>query len=251
MTLRVVDLEAGYGVNVVVKGVTAEFKPGEVSAVIGPNGAGKSTLLKCIAGVIKPRRGRITLGDVDLSKLPEVERARLVGYLPQRIPLIFPVTVYEAVLLGRLPHFNATPKKADLDAVEGALRELDLLDMAARYVNELSGGQAQRVHLARLLAQDPKVFLLDEPEANLDLKYQLEVLEKVRHITKRDGRITIMAIHDLNLALKFADRVFVMYNGEIIASGEPHEVINEKLIAKVYGVDAHVVKTPRGIRVLV
>lgn len=252
MSLEVEDLVAGYRDSVVLRGITTRFAEGELVAVIGPNGSGKTTLLRCLAGLLKPIKGVVRYDGRDISRMPHRDRSKIVGYLPQTTPLIFPITVQELVLLGRIPHFNVVPRKTDRDIAVSVLKELDLLDKAERRIDELSGGERQRAYLARLLAQDPKILVLDEPESSLDLRYQIELLEKIRDITKRRRKITVMSIHDLNLALKFADRIIALNSGRVVVEGNPLEVLDEKTISKIYGVEGvELVKTSRGLRVVV
>ncbi len=251
MTLEVENLHADYRGREVLKGINLVARDGEVLSVVGPNGAGKSTLLRCIAGIIKPRRGSIRYNGINLASLSERKRAKIVGYLPQYIPVVFPLTVYEAILLGRIHNFNIKPSRRDVDVVEEVIKEFRLDGMKHRYLNELSGGERQRVHLARLFAQDPHIMLLDEPEANLDVRYQLEILGRVREWVKTTGKIAVMAIHDLNLAIKFSDRVVVLNGGRIVAEGSPGEVLDPELIERVYGAKLEVFQTPYGPRVVV
>ncbi len=251
MTLEVRNLYADYRKHEVLKDINIVVNDGEVLSIVGPNGAGKSTLLKCVAGVIKPRKGSIKYDGIDLMSLSERERAKVVGYLPQYIPMVFPLTVYEAILLGRIHNFNVRPSRKDVEIVEKVITEFKLDGMRYRYLNELSGGERQRVHLARLFAQDPRIMLLDEPEANLDVRYQLEILERVRKWVKESKRIAIMAIHDLNLAIKFSDKTVVLNGGRVVANGNPNEVLNPDLLERVYGARLNVLKTPQGPRVVI
>ncbi len=251
MTLEIRNLYASYHRHEVLRDINIVVRSGEIISIVGPNGAGKSTLLKCMAGIVKPCRGSIKYNNIDIISLDERRRAKIVGYLPQYIPMIFPLTVYEAILLGRIHSFNIKPSKRDKEIVEKIITEFRLNGMRYRYLNELSGGERQRIHLARLFAQDPHIMLLDEPEANLDVRFQLEILERVRKWAKDYGRIAIMAIHDLNIAIKFSDRVIVLNGGRIIADGSPSEIIDSNLIEKVYGTRLEVFKTPYGPRVVI
>ncbi len=251
MTLEIRNLYASYRGREVLRDINIVARSGEVLSIVGPNGAGKSTLLKCIAGIVKPRRGSIRYNGVNLTSLGERRRAKIVGYLPQYIPMIFPLTVYETIMLGRIHSFNVKPSKTDVDIVERIIKEFGLEDMRYRYINELSGGERQRIHLARIFAQDPQIMLLDEPEANLDVRYQLEILDRVRMWAKNSGRIAIMAIHDLNLAIKFSERVIVLNGGRVVADGKPSEVINTSLIEKVWGARLNIFVTSHGPRVVV
>ncbi len=251
MTLEVIDVHVSYRGREALRGVSMRVEEGEVVSIVGPNGAGKSTLLKCIAGIVRPQRGRVVYNGVNILSLDERRRAKIVGYLPQHIPIVFPLTVYETVLLGRIHSFNVRPSKVDLDVVERVMMEFGIDGMRHRYINELSGGERQRVHLARVFAQDPQIVLLDEPEANLDVRYQLEILERARRWAKERGRVVVMAIHDLNLAARFSDRVIVLNGGKVVAEGAPEEVLVPDLIERVYEVKLDVLRTSRGPRVIV
>lgn len=249
LSLEVLNVCFSYDSKPVLRNVSLEVDGGEVVALIGPNGAGKSTLLKCVAGVLKPQSGKIAVEGVDLSKLSGKDRAKLVGYLPQYIPIVFPVTVFECVLLGRLPSFWTSPTGRDVEAAEHILQSLDLAGFADRYVDEVSGGERQRVQIARVLAQHAKVLLFDEPTANLDLKYQVEVMELIRRVTRQRRTATLLAVHEVNLALKYADRIAVLNGGELIREGKPEEVTRE-MVRRVYGVEAEVVKYDGRPRIL-
>jgi len=250
LSLEISNLSFNYGSKDVLRDVSLKVDGGEVLALIGPNGSGKSTLLKCVVGVLKPLRGKIAVGGVDLSKLSERERARLVGYLPQYLPMVFPVTVFECILLGRLPSFWTKPGKRDFEAVQRVLQSLNLTGFADKYIDEMSGGERQRVHIARVLAQEARVMLFDEPTANLDLKYQLDVMELIRKASREKEAATIIALHEVNLALKYADRVAVLNGGEMVCEGRPEEVITREMITRVYEVKADVVEYDGRPRVL-
>jgi len=250
LSLKISNVSFSYGPRSVLKNVSLEVEGGEILALIGPNGAGKSTLLKCVSGLLKPNDGEILVEGKDVSKLPWREKARLVGYLPQYTPIIFPVTVFESVLLGRLPHFGVSPRKGDIEAVHNILESLNLSEFADRYIDEISGGERQRAYVARILAQETKVILFDEPTANLDLKYQHEVMELIGRSARERNAATVVALHDVNLALKYADFVAVLNGGELIAKGKPEDVVSKGVVKRVYGVDAHVVEFDGRPRIL-
>jgi len=243
--LRIERLTAGYGRRMVLKDVNLEASEGKLVALLGPNGAGKSTLLKCVAKILKPKSGRIYLKGRDLTRASLRELSKIVGYVPQNMRPAFSTTVFEAILTSRLPHFKWGPNRTDVEKAEEVIKVLGLEGLALRKINELSGGEWQKVLLAMALVKEPEVLLLDEPTSNLDLKHQLEVLRLIKRVTKERGLVTIAALHDVNLALRFADEAALMKDGSIYAVGRPEEVLVPESIRDVYGVDAALVKGPR------
>lgn len=210
--LEVRDLAFGHGARVLLHSLNLQARPGELLAVLGPNGAGKTTLLKVLAHLLPPHAGALRLDDVSLTGLTPPERARRVSYLPQQNE-VAAVTVFEAVLLGRVPHLGWQVGEADLERVEDILGRLGLIPLAGRSCAALSGGELQKVLIGRALAQAPRLLLLDEPVNHLDLANQVDVLSLVRATTREHDLITLVVIHDLNLALRFADR-FLLLDGQ-------------------------------------
>lgn len=239
MTLRIESLVVGYGKQpAVLKSVDLAVERGELVGLLGPNGSGKSTLIKTIARINKQRSGTLGWeGDIDLNRLSRREVAKLVAYVPQSIDLAFELDVKEAVMLGRTPHFGSKPRKVDWEHVERAIDVLGLGDLAHRSVTELSGGQAQRVLIARALAQDPSILLLDEPTSALDIRYQWQTLRLARRFTRESAVAAVIAIHDLNQAARFCDRVVFLDAGQVLAVGRPVDVYSPELIESVYGVE--------------
>jgi iron complex transport system ATP-binding protein len=237
MTLTVRDLSVGYGKNrPVLKDVALDVWPGELIGLLGPNGSGKSTLIKTVAGIVRKTTGELRWGDeLDLDTLPRRELARLVAYVPQAISLTFSLDVRETVMLGRTPYFGTKPRAEDWEHVERAIDLLGLTDLATRRVTELSGGQAQRVLIARAIAQDPTILLLDEPTSALDIRYQWQTLSLARRIARERNVASVIAIHDLNQAARFCDRVVFLHEGDVLAAGTPKEVYSADLVEKVYG----------------
>ncbi len=238
MGVEVENISFSYGKHQVLSDVTMNAKEGEIVYLLGPNGSGKSTLLKCILGVLKPQKGRIIINGSEISSLDWLEIAKLIGYVPQVIEHTFPMTVFETILIGRLPHLTWTPKPSDLEAIRSIMEILNIEEMAWKSLNELSGGQRQKVFLAMALAKESSILLLDEPTSNLDLNNQLEVMDIISDLVRNQGVIAIVALHDLNLALKYADKVVVMKNGKVVTNGKPTEVLKEDVIEYVYGVKA-------------
>lgn len=236
--LAVSGLSFNYNGRPILKGVTVEVSTGKLTAVAGPNGAGKTTLLKCVARILRPTCGRVTIGEHDAGDLSRKELSRRIGYVPQHMPLRFPMTVFEAILAGRRPHMAWRPTDKDLQQTARIIQEMNLDDLAMQEMDRLSGGQAQKVMIARALAQEADFLLLDEPTSSLDLYHQLEVLELVTTLVKKNGMGALMAMHDLNLAARYADTILIMQDGGIVCEGTPDEVITPVTIRTVYGVEA-------------
>jgi iron complex transport system ATP-binding protein len=234
MILSVNEISFRYNSRPVLRDVTFELPTGQILGVLGVNGAGKSTLLKCINRVLRPNRGAVLLDGVDMLRLGRGEIATRIGYVPQKHTDEL-VTVFDAVLLGRKPHIKWAATDRDLHIVERALRLMGLENLALRAVSTLSGGEAQKVVIARALAQEPKVLLLDEPTSSLDLRNQLEVMNLVATVVNTEGVSAVVAIHDLNLALRFVDRFLILKDGAIHAMGLK-EALTSEVIEEVYGV---------------
>jgi len=231
--LKVKELSAGYGQTEVLKNISADFYPGEITAVLGPNGSGKTTLFRTLVRLIKPRQGQILLYGQNLEKLSSKLLAQEVAYLPQLMEIAGNTTVFEAILLGRKPYLLWDTSARDLAVVEKVIRWLRLEEFAFKTVSELSGGEKQKVLLARALAQEPRVLLLDEPTNNLDPKNQLEILKLVRDLTWKEKLITVMSVHDLSLALRFAQRFILMKEGKICYQGQK-EIISRETLQDIF-----------------
>ena len=240
MSLSVQHLSFSYGPRRILEDVTFEVAPGAFCALLGPNGSGKSTLVKAIAGVHRAKSGTVTVEGRETSSLGRCELARVVGYVPQAGDAPFDLTVREAVMLGRTPHFGIAPRAEDRAKVEDAIARMGLGDLAERSMSELSGGQAQRALIARALAQDTRVLLLDEPTSALDLRYQIETLQLVRQITREEGISALIAIHDLNHAARYCDQIVVLHGGRLVADGSPAEALRAPVLRSVYEVDVEV-----------
>ena len=240
--IRIRDVEFSYASVPILKNICMEVAESEILGIIGPNGAGKSTLLRCIDRILSPQKGTIFLNEQDISKMSRLEIAKRMGYIPQSTTQVFPATVFETVLMGRRPHISWRCNERDVEKVLEVLHLLDLEGLAMRDINELSGGQQQKVLIARALVQEPDVLLLDEPTSNLDIKHQLEVMDIIKEIARKKGISAIMAIHDLNLAARYADRLIMMKDGMIYAAGEHFSVLTPENIREVYGVEVEVSK---------
>ncbi|MBN1456045.1 MAG: ABC transporter ATP-binding protein [Methanomicrobia archaeon] len=240
VTLIVKDVAFGYASAPVLAGVSLEVGTKEIVAVLGPNGAGKSTLLKCIDRILHPQHGSILLDGEEISQMSRLELAKKIGYIPQSLAHAFSITVFDAVLMGRRPHISWRTSEEDTEKVLDTLKMLHIEDLAMRDINELSGGQMQQVFIARALVQEPDVLLLDEPTSNLDIRHQLEVMHTIKSIVRKHEISAIMAIHDLNLAARYADKIVLMNGGGILSVGNPATVITPENIRLVFKVDADV-----------
>ncbi len=241
--LRILHLTFRYNSIPVLENLEFSIAAGEVTAILGPNGAGKTTLLRCIAGILKPLKGVVYIDDTRLDRLSRREIARKISYLPQIEDHRHPITVFEAVLLGRTPYINLKPGRKDIELVNKVLKELGIDKLADRKIHELSGGEQRKVALARALVQEPRILLLDEPTNHLDLKHQVEVLSLIGNLAATKNIIVIMAIHDVNLALRFSDKIIVLDRGRITYCGSPNN-ITRKIIEEVYGVKIRMIKIP-------
>ncbi|AKB51603.1 Vitamin B12 ABC transporter, ATPase component BtuD [Methanosarcina barkeri str. Wiesmoor] len=241
MNLSIDGVTLSYASVPVLHGISMEFCEPSVVGIIGPNGAGKSTLLRCINNVLKPNSGWVCLDGQKTHDMDTVEIARNFGYVPQEFPITFQATVFDTVLMGRRPFSSWKVSRDDVEIAAGAIKMLNLEQVALRYHSELSGGQQQRVMIARALAQQSRVLLLDEPTSKLDIRNQLEVMNIIRTLVDKRGLLSILVIHDLNLASRYVDQLIMLKEGKIYAAGNPVSVLTQENIRVVYGVEAAVV----------
>jgi len=240
------EVSWGVGGHLIVDGVSVTVPEGSVTGLLGPNGAGKSSLLRLLAGVAAPDAGVVLADGADLHRLPRRERARSTALLEQETHPSVPLTVLDVVLLGRIPHRSGwslprpSEDEQDESLARACLAQVGLAGLEQRDFTTLSGGERQRVHVARALAQEPRLLLLDEPTNHLDVAAQLSLLALVRSL----GLTTLAALHDLNLAAGWCDHVVVLAEGRVVADGAPREVLTPELLERVYGVQAHVLEHP-------
>ena len=245
--LEAQNISIKYGERTAVDGVSLRAEPGRVISILGPNGAGKSTLLRALNGSIAPSRGEVLLDQKPLTSYARRVMARRIAVVAQEADLRFPVTVFEFVLGGRYAWASASAwgweSERDIAIAQTAIAETELNEFESRLMNELSGGERQRAVLARALATEAKIFLLDEPTANLDLAHQATMLRLIRSRCDKDGSAAVVVTHDVNLAAEFSNQVMLMKDGRTIAFGESREVLTEELLKQVFGlrvlVDAH------------
>lgn len=244
--LKIQSLSVNYGPRRILHSVSLNVQSGEVLALIGPNGAGKSTLIRAVSGVIPIANGKIRTNGDDFASLSTLQRARYIATVPQAVSMPPAYTVWETVLFGRTPYlgFLGQLSGKDEEIARQSLARVSALPLADRRVGELSGGEQQRVLLARALCQSTPILLLDEPTAHLDLQYQVSLLELVHELAHKDQLAVLVALHDLNLAAHYADRVALMVAGSIKAIGKPQEVLQPQLIEDAYCLPVQVIKHP-------
>lgn len=240
VTLRIEGLEFRYGSRPVFADTTIEIEKGEVLSIVGRNGAGKSTLLRCINHILTPSKGAVLVGEEDVTAMSLKERAQRFGYLSQKNEHLFPTTVFDVVLTGRYAHSPVRFTRRDEQIAAEVLAMMELGDFAHRLFDHLSGGEQQQVLIARALAQGADVLLFDEPTNNLDLRHQLQILQLVRDIARTRRITSLLAIHDLNLAAAFSDKVIMLHEGGVFAGGKPSEVFTHHNIREVFGVDVKI-----------
>jgi len=225
-----------------IKDITIDIHNPQLISIIGPNGVGKSTLIHCINKILEPTCGTVMVDELDVKTVKIKELAKKIGYVPYTSSDTFPLTVIDTILMGRNPYskLRSNPKN-DMEIVKEVLELMDIVPLAMRPFNELSAGQHQRVMLARGLAQEPEILLLDEPTANLDIKHQMDVIRILKQLSVKKKIVVIMISHDLNLAAKYSDNIIMMAHGTIYDVGRPEDVITKESIKEVYGVEADIV----------
>ncbi|GGK87525.1 cobalamin/Fe3+-siderophore ABC transporter ATP-binding protein [Sphaerisporangium melleum] len=244
--LRASGLRLAYDERLIVDGLDVAVPPGRVTAIIGANACGKSTLLRALARLLAPRGGAVRLDGRALQSIPTRELARRLGILPQSPVAPEGLTVLDLVNRGRSPHQTWWRQwsRADEEAVHGALAATGMAGLADRAVDELSGGQRQRAWIAMAVAQDTPVLLLDEPTTYLDLAHQIDVLDLIIDLNRRENRTIVMVLHDLNQACRYADHVIAMKSGRIVAEGAPAEVITAEAVRDIFGLRCQVMTDP-------
>jgi len=240
------NITAGYDNSMILHDVDVSIPSNKISIIIGANGCGKSTLLKTMARLIKPASGEVTLGGKSINKIPPKQLARVLGLLPQSPIVPEGITVADLVGRGRYPHqsFLKGWTKKDYEAVNEAMEIMNITEFANRHIDELSGGQRQRVWIAMALAQQTDILFLDEPTTYLDITYQVEILDLLTDLNRKLGTTIVMVLHDINLSARYADHIFALHKGELVAEGEPSKIITSKLIKNIFGLHCSVINDP-------
>ena len=235
-----------YQKQLILENVSFSVAQSSFFLIIGPNGSGKTTLVRLIGGIERPDKGRIILMGRTISTYSKKALARKIAFVPQVIPIDFPFTVRDIVLMGRAPHLGMMgfPGKKDLEIVEAAMAFTDVLSLSQRRVSQLSGGERQRVFIARAICQEPEMILLDEPTAALDPAHQINIMNLMKRLKKEKGTTIVMVSHDLNLSAIYGDRLLLLKKGGILQEGTPHEVLTEPLLKKAYGCNLLVDENP-------
>jgi iron complex transport system ATP-binding protein len=236
--LDVNDLSFSYNSRLVLRDIRFKVERGEVLAILGPNGVGKTTLLKCMNAILRPSMGTVLVDGQSVLSLDSSEIARLIGYVAQSTEPSR-LTAFDAILMGRHPHISWRVSKKDLTTVDAAVKLLGLDHLALRYIDQMSGGELQKVAIARALVQEPRLLLLDEPTSNLDLKNQVEILNLLRRIVRDHGVSAVMTMHDLNKALRYADKYLFLKDGIIFSAGKVGDVTAE-MVQAVYGLPVEI-----------
>ena len=246
MRIQADGVEVGYGQASVLRGASLTVGAGEFVGLVGPNGSGKSTLLKAITRALPMRAGAVHLDGADLRRMSPRDVARQVAFVPQSEPTLFEFTVHEIVLMGRHPHLAGVRRETgvDLEIAARAMAAADILHLASRPITELSGGEHRRVLIARALAQEAPIMILDEPTAHLDISHQIEILARLRALADERSIAILAALHDLNLAAEFCTRIALLADGKIQASGAPETVMGAEQIEAVYGARVRVGRNP-------
>ncbi|MBR2348979.1 MAG: ABC transporter ATP-binding protein [Candidatus Methanomethylophilaceae archaeon] len=241
MKVTIEGMEFGYSDDsIVLNNIDLDISGPQLVSIVGPNGVGKSTLIHCINKILSPTKGVVMIDGKDVSQISIKEMSKIAGYVPYTANNSFPLSVVDTVLMGRHPHSSWKTTDEDLDLVYDTLRMLDIEHLALRSFNELSAGQHQRVMLARGLVQEPKILLLDEPTANLDIRHQMNVTRILRNLAHEKGILVVIISHDLNIAATYSDNVIMMYKGYIYDVGTPEKVFTEENLRMVYKVDSEI-----------
>jgi len=239
MPIRVEGISFGYTDQKVLDDISFEGREGQIISVLGPNGVGKTTLLKCICNMIRPKEGRVEVDGTDISSMSRMEVAKRISYVPQR-SCATRTTVFDSVLIGRRPHMNWSLNKRDLSITRDTIRAVGLGKLSMRYVDEISGGEYQKVQIARAIVQETKVLVLDEPTSSLDVSNQYSTMKLITDTVRERNVCTVMTMHDINLASFCSDELIFMKDGKIIEKGPP-KILSCDLIKEVYGMDVDVI----------
>jgi iron complex transport system ATP-binding protein len=248
MAIDAYNLSHSYGKSPVLKNLTFSVRKGDFFVIIGPNGSGKTTLMKVISGLLIPRSGRLNILGRSVGNYTRKTLARTIAFVPQTIPVDFPFTVREVVLMGRSPYLGmlGLEQEKDLKIAQQAITFTGIEHLAHRKLDQLSGGEQQRVFIARAICQQPQIILLDEPTASLDLSHQIRIMDLMERLKKDKGVTVVMVSHDVNLAAMYGDRLLLINQGKILHLGTPDEVLTFQTLEEAYGCTLLVDESPLG-----
>lgn len=237
MSLQIKNLSFGYKKNqMILNNINLKIKQGEILGILGPNGTGKTTFIKCINNIHKPNEGRILYDGNNIMNLSQLNIAKIIAYVPQYTNNFFPMNVIDTVMMGRMPYVKKNYSDEDKEIVFSIIKKMNLEKFAFRNIKEMSGGERQRVFIARAMAQQPKIIILDEPTSSLDLYNQLFILYTITKLAKENNITIIMTIHDLNLASMFCDNILMLKDAHIFAHGKPESILTAENIYEMYKV---------------
>jgi len=240
MKINLDGVEFGYSSALVLEDICLDIEGTQLVSIIGPNGVGKSTLIHCMNKILSPTKGVVCINDTNVSDITLKDLSKQMGYVPYSARNAFPLSVVDTVLMGRHPHSAWKTTERDIDIVYETLNVLGIEHLAMRPFNQLSAGQHQKVMLARGIAQEPRILLLDEPTSNLDIKHQMDVTRLLRDLSRSKDMLVVMISHDLNIASTYSDNIVMMHEGRIFAVGAPSKVIVEGNLRTVYGVESRI-----------
>lgn len=240
MILKIINLAFKYNSHNILNNVNFSVEKGEVLVILGPNGVGKTTLLKCINSILKREKGDVYINDNDTFDMTITELAKQMSYVAQRTE-VAKLTAFDAILLGRLPHIRWRVSKDDIKKVDAVIKRLNLEHLSLKYIDQMSGGELQKISLARAFVQETDLFLLDEPTSNLDLKNQAEILGLVKRVVKEHNVAAVMTMHDLNTALRYSDKYLFLQNGSIYGAGHVSQ-ISSAMVESVYGIPVEIMQ---------
>ena len=244
--INISNITVGYQQKKIIKNLSLDFEKGEFCALLGPNGAGKSTLLNAIIGFLQLWNGNISVNGTGINKWQKKEIAKKIALIPQDFQLQFDYKVEDLILMGRFPYLRKWQNytKKDKEIVEDVLKSLDLMKFKNKLFSQLSGGEKQRVSIARALVQDTDIILMDEAFSHLDINHQLEIMQLLSEINAKHEKLIILVSHNINLASEYCNRVVMLKDGNLVAKGSPERVITPQTIAKVYGTNLQIIKNP-------
>jgi iron complex transport system ATP-binding protein len=248
MELEILDLSFSYNSAKTLDGIALKIKGSDILCIIGPNGSGKTTILKCMNKKLKPTTGTVLVNDMDILWMNRKEVAKNIGVVPQVSTVSFPFTVYDLVMMGRYSHmgrFN-TENENDRAVVHQCLARIGIAHMADKLITEISGGEYQKAIIARALAQQPKILLLDEVTLHLDINHQIEILELVKTLSEEENLAIVMVLHDLSLAARYSTKTIMLQKGRIFACGRPEDVISIENIRDIYGIEVEIGRSSKG-----